>query len=82
MGQVPIYGKTVVNTMEIGTTTTCMALVFICGMMVGNTKVNIMKTKNKDMVYTHGQMEEGTKDTGIWGNNMDSELIWFPKMGK
>jgi len=44
--------------METDKTTRCMVKEFFVGLMAENMKVNIIMTKNKDMEYLNGQMEE------------------------
>lgn len=43
----------------------------MCGMMEENTKGNIRMTRNMDLVYIIGQMEDAMKDTGTRANNME-----------
>jgi hypothetical protein len=50
--------------MENGLTIKCMVKAFSLGLMVEFTMVSTMMTRNKDMVFSLGQMAESMKDTG------------------
>ena len=53
-----------VNSQANGLITTCMVKVYTLGKMEENTKVNISKIKNKDMVSIPGPMVDAMKDNG------------------
>ena len=57
--------------------TTCTVKVYTLGKMEENMKVNMLKTKKKDMVSIHGLMVDAMKDNGKEENKMDKENIQF-----
>ena len=63
-GMESIDGLTVVNILAIGSAIRCMVQVFSRGRTEENMKVNILMTRNRDMVSSPGQTEGNTMDTG------------------
>merc|ERR1712166_1043621 len=59
-----INGPMVENLLEIGSAIRCMDLESLLGMTVGNTKVSTMMTKNTDMEFLRGQMDDNTMEPG------------------
>lgn len=52
-----------------------MALVISIGLMAGSTKVNILKTRNRDRVSLTGQMVGSTLEPGSMVNSMEKEYM-------
>ena len=64
MDMVNIDGLIIENTQEIGLITKCMELVSSLGPMAESTRENITMIRNKDMVFSHGQMVDNMMDIG------------------
>lgn len=67
---------------EIGFKIKCMAKVCLLGLMAEFTKANMYMIKNRDMVFSHGQMGEPIKGIGKMENNMEKAAIKEVKMKK
>ena len=64
MDMVNIDGLIIENTQETGSITKCMELVCSLGPTAESTRENIMMTRNKDMVFSHGQMVDNMMAIG------------------
>lgn len=64
MVMVLINGLTTENTLEIGSIIKCTELVSSHGLMVENMMVSTMMTRNRDTVYSLGQIIDNTMATG------------------
>ena len=56
---------------EIGCLIRCKEEELLHGVMGECMKENIMMTRNRDMVYSLGQIIENTQEDGMMGSNMD-----------
>jgi len=68
-----IHGRMEDDTKDSGRTIKCMAKVCLHGQMVRCIMESLLKTLNKDMVNSSGQMEKYTRDLGKMVNNMGRE---------
>jgi hypothetical protein len=59
----------------IGKITKCTEKAYLNGLMADSTKVNILKTKNKGMVYLPGLTVGNTMENGSIINNMAKESM-------
>lgn len=64
MGEEFIVGLMVENIMGLGSVIKCMDMEYLLGQMVENTKVNILKIRNKVKESSNGQMEEYILEDG------------------
>lgn len=76
-GRVYMYGLISDNIMETGLITKCMDKGSSLGKMEGNTKVNILKIRNRVMEYLPGQMAENMKVSGSMDSKM--EKVYIPQ---
>ena len=70
MGTENTTGMTAEFIKDTGLRIICMVKAFINGLMDEHMKVNMLMTRNRDMVSTHIRMGDHTKDNGLTENNM------------
>lgn len=70
------YGAIIRHTKAAGLIAKCMVRACSHGRMAALTKVRMRTTKNTDMAFTNGKMEESTRDIGarvnstVWGSTL------------
>jgi hypothetical protein len=62
---------------EVGKTIICMAQVSILGKMDENMTASTIWTRNTDLEFTFGQMDEDTKEIGLMESSTEKENISF-----
>lgn len=65
------------STKEVGKTIICTAQVSILGKMDENMTESTIWTRNTDLVFTFGQMDEDTKEIGLMESSTEKENISF-----
>lgn len=62
---------------EVGKTIICTAQVSILGKMDENMTASTIWTRNTDLEFTFGQMDEDTKEIGLMESSTEKENISF-----
>jgi hypothetical protein len=71
----PILGRMERYIQDNGKKEICMDKEYLVGLMAEDTKVNIYRIKNTDLVYILGKMEDSMLDNGKMANSMVKEYI-------